>query len=51
MTFSLNRVKVNSSDKDSGRGGVLRTYSFTASLPPAAGAREQTTLAIQDSLA
>jgi hypothetical protein len=51
MTFSLNRVKVNSADKADGRGGIVRTYAFTASVNPTAGEREATTIAIQDSLA
>ena len=51
MTFSLNRVKVNSADKNDGRGAIVRTYAFTASVHPTAGEREATTIAIQDSLA
>lgn len=51
MTFSLNRLKIGSADKDGGKGGVVRTYSFTASINPTAGEREQTTIAVQDSQA
>jgi hypothetical protein len=51
LTFSLPRVKVNSADKPGGRGGILRTYNFTASLNPTSGAREVTSLAVHDSLA
>lgn len=51
LAFSITRVKVNSADKDSGKGGILRTYQFTAAPNPTAGAREATTIAIHDSLA
>lgn len=51
LAFSLTRVKVNSADKDSGKGAVMRTYTFTCSPNPTAGAREATTIAIHDSLA
>lgn len=51
MTFSLNRLKINSADKADAKGGIVRTYNFTASINPTAGEREQTTIAVQDSLA
>lgn len=51
MTFSLNRLKINSADKADAKGGVVRTYPFMASVNPTAGEREATTIAIQDSLA
>lgn len=51
MTFSIPRVKVNSADKSDGKGGIVRTYQFTASINPTAGASEQTTIAVQDSRA
>lgn len=51
MTFSLNRLKVNSADKADAKGGIVRTYNFTASVNPTAGEREATTIAVQDSLA
>lgn len=51
LSFSLPQIKVNSADKSDGKGGVIRTYAFSASANPTAGAREQTALAIHDSLA
>lgn len=51
MTFSIPRIKVSSADKNDGKGGVVRTYQFTASINPTGGAREQTTIAVQDSQA
>lgn len=51
LAFSLPRLKVNSSDKSDGKGGVVRTFNWSASANPTAGAREATAFAIHDSLA
>lgn len=51
LAFSLPRLKLNSADKSDGKGGVIRTYNWSASKNPTAGAREATAFAIHDSLA
>ncbi|MBS3996614.1 MAG: hypothetical protein KGZ67_04655 [Hydrogenophaga sp.] len=54
LTFSMSRVKLGGADKSDGEGGVVRTFPFTALLNSNGGAsaeHEQTTIAIQDSLA
>lgn len=54
VSFSLSRVKLGGADKADSDGGVVRTYPFTALLNSAGGsgtAHEQSTIAIQDSLA
>lgn len=54
VSFSMSRVKLGGADKADGEGGVVRTYPFTALLNVNGGsgtAHEQTTIAIQDSLA
>jgi hypothetical protein len=51
VSFAMTRVKVNSADKGDGEGGIVRTYNFTALLDSSGGANENTTIAMQDSLA
>lgn len=54
VSFSMSRVKLGGADKADNEGGVVRTYPFTALLNVNGGsgtAHEQTTIAIQDSLA
>lgn len=54
VSFSMSRVKLGGADKADSDGGVIRTYPFTALLNVNGGsgtAHEQTTIAIQDSLA
>lgn len=54
VSFSMSRVKVGGAEKSDGEGGVVRTFPFTALLNSAGGAgtaHEQTTIAVQDSLA
>jgi hypothetical protein len=54
VSFSLSRVKLGGADKADSDGGVVRTYPFTALLNSNGGAgtaHEQSTIAIQDSLA
>lgn len=54
VSFSMSRVKLGGADKADSDGGVVRTYPFTALLNVNGGsgtAHEQTTIAIQDSLA
>jgi Phage tail tube protein len=54
IAFSTPRIKVGSASKDDGEKGIVQTFQFQALYNAAGGAgtsTEQTTLAIQDSLA
>lgn len=51
IAVSLPRIKLDSADKNGGKGGVVRSYNFSASENQTVGAREGTALAIHDTLA
>lgn len=51
ISISLPRIKLDSADKPGGKGGVVRTYNFSASENQVVGAREGTAIAIHDTLA